>query len=103
MLEVSTILEGVIKVFHPLKGGMKSSTHLNGRRLSPHLLGPMRTDGRGEYNLGTRGVYLALGSIQSFIVKRNLAHKFMVFYLLCLSFHFDISNMLKAKNIRNTG
>ena len=35
--------------------------------------------------------------------KGNLAHKFMIFYFVCLSFHFDISNTLKTKNIENTG
>ena len=36
-------------------------------------------------------------------LKGNLAHKFMILYFLCLSFHFDISNTLKTKNIENSG
>ena len=36
-------------------------------------------------------------------IKGNLAHKFMIFYFLCLSFHVDISNTLITKNIENTG
>ena len=35
--------------------------------------------------------------------KGNLAHNFMDLYFLCLSFHLDISNMLKTKYIGNTG
>ena len=37
------------------------------------------------------------------IFKGNLAHNFMDLYFLCLSFHLDISNMLKTKYIGNTG
>ena len=37
------------------------------------------------------------------LLKGNLAHNFMDFYFLCLSFHLDISNMLKTKYIGNTG
>ena len=36
-------------------------------------------------------------------LKGNLAHNFMDLYFLCLSFHLDISNMLKTKYIGNTG
>ena len=36
-------------------------------------------------------------------IKGNLAHNFMDLYFLCLSFHLDISNMLKRKYIGNTG
>ena len=36
-------------------------------------------------------------------LKGNLAHNFMDLYILCLSFHLDISNMLKTKYIGNTG
>ena len=35
--------------------------------------------------------------------KGNLAHNFMDLYFLCLSFHLDIYNMLKTKNIGNFG
>ena len=35
--------------------------------------------------------------------KGNLAHKFTDLYLVCLSFHLDISNMLKANIIGNVG
>ena len=37
------------------------------------------------------------------LIKGNLAHNFMDLYFLCLSFHLDISNMLKTKYIGNTG
>ena len=43
------------------------------------------------------------GKRVSAMLKGNLAHKFMIFYFVCLSFHFDISNTLKTKNIENTG
>ena len=36
-------------------------------------------------------------------LKGNLAHNFMVLYFLCLSFHLNISSMLKTKYIGNTG
>ena len=36
-------------------------------------------------------------------LKGNLAHNLMDLYFLCLSFHLDISNMLKTKYIGNTG
>ena len=36
-------------------------------------------------------------------IKGNLAHKCMELYFLCLSFHLDVYNMMKAKNIGNPG
>ena len=35
-------------------------------------------------------------------LKGNLAHQFMTLYFLCLSFHFEISNILKTIIIGNT-
>ena len=37
------------------------------------------------------------------VLKGNLAHNFMDLYFLCLSFHLEIHNMLKTKNIENSG
>ena len=44
-----------------------------------------------------------MSNIRIVLIKGNLAHNFMDLYFLCLSFHLDISNMLKTKYIGNTG
>ena len=41
--------------------------------------------------------------LENISLKGNLAHKFMDIYFLCLSFHLDIYDMLKTKNIGNLG
>ena len=58
----------------------------------PRVTGPVNRGWR-------RGAGTREGRGEKVGVKGNLAHNFMDLYFLCLSFHLDISNMLKTKYI----